>query len=513
MSIRVTDSYLSSILVGDLNRSLGQMLEQQRMAGSMRRLSSFADDPRAVSTIQRYNSLIRANDEYLTNVTRSRLMVNGTDTALQNISEVMADVRVLALRESSAIATGQSMATSAIEVENHINRLMDVLNTSIEGNYIFSGHEIGKPPYIKSGGNVIYQGDSNIIYSRTGPNSTMPVNIPGDIFQGTQSSLLSGGTDMGPRLDLTTTLTSLSLGEGWTPGSISLSDGAGNNYEIDLSSATTIGDVITTINTATGGSITAAISTDGSGLSFTGASPVTAGEVNSGSTAASLGINVLSDGATLTGHDIRPQADLSTDLAEIDSISGSLPLGTIDVTWQGTSYTVDFSSATTLGDLQTIFNGAIPGMELEVRDSTVVLIGATPDQFEVSNGDATNTATALGISGTGTPSRLFGMLEDLKVNLNSGDKNAVRAVMTELKSIEDTVYQMMMKNGGRQSDLDWAEGILFQRDERLRANLSLEQDADVAAVAAELSRTETSYQASLLVTSKLYSSNLMQYLR
>ncbi len=33
MSIRVTDSYLSSILVGDLNRSLGRMLEQQRMAG------------------------------------------------------------------------------------------------------------------------------------------------------------------------------------------------------------------------------------------------------------------------------------------------------------------------------------------------------------------------------------------------------------------------------------------------------------------------------------------------
>ncbi len=131
----------------------------------------------------------------------------------------------------------------------------------------------------------------------------------------------------------------------------------------------------------------------------------------------------------------------------------------------------------------------------------------------ISNGDATNTASALGVSGTGTPSRLFGMLEDLKVHLHNGDKNAIRAVMTELQSIEDTVYQMMMKNGGRQTDLDWAEGILFQRDERLRANLSLEQDADVAAVAAELSRTEMSYQASLLVTSKLYQSNLMQYLR
>ena len=71
----------------------------------------------------------------------------------------------------------------------------------------------------------------------------------------------------------------------------------------------------------------------------------------------------------------------------------------------------------------------------------------------------------------------------------------------------------MMKNGGRQKDLDWAEGILRQRDERLRSNLSLEYDADVAQVASDLSRAETSYQASLLVTSKLYQNNLMQYLR
>mgnify|MGYP000054789929 CR=1 FL=1 len=30
-------------------------------------------------------------------------------------------------------------------------------------------------------------------------------------------------------------------------------------------------------------------------------------------------------------------------------------------------------------------------------------------------------------------------------------------------AMEDTVYQLMMTNGGRQNDLDWAEGILRQR--------------------------------------------------
>ena len=248
-------------------------------------------------------------------------------------------------------------------------------------------------------------------------------------------------------------------------------------------------------------------------MQFTGMGPLSVGEVGEGTTASSLGINATSGGSVLSGHDIRISADLTTNLADIESLAGNLPLGILDVTWQGTVYNVDLSAAATLGDMQTIFNGAVPGMELQIRDSSLVLIGNSPDQFQVASGDATDTASTLGLSGTGTPSRLFGMLEDLKVHLASGDQTAIRSVLTELKSIEDTVYQQMMKNGGRQNDLDWADEILRQRDERLRANLSLEQDADVATVAAELSRAETSYQASLLVTSKLYTSNLMQYLR
>jgi flagellar hook-associated protein 3 FlgL len=512
MTIRVTDSYMSSILVGDLNRSLGRLLEQQLMAGSMRRVNSFADDPRSVSTIQRYNALIANNDEYLSNVTRSRILVDGTDAALQNISEVLADARVIALREASAIATPQSQEISVVEVDNLINRMMDVLNTSIEGNYLFSGQQVKTPPFVRSGSTVLYQGDTEDVTSRTGPNSTMAVNIPGDIFLGSQSSTLGGLRDMSPRLLLTSNLSDTNLGAGWSPGSISISDGTGSTYQVDLTGAVTVDDAINTINAATGGSIVVGLNAEGSGFEFTGIGPLVIGEINGGSTAATLGINATSQGGTLTGRDIRENALLTTNLADVESINGSLPLGMMNINWQGTDYSIDFSAAATIGDIQTIFNGAIPGMEIQLQNNSFVLIGGSPEAFIVTNGDATNTASTLGLNGTGTPVRLFGMLEDLKTALLSGNKTAIRAGMSELSSLEDTIYQLLMKNGGRQNDLDWSESILRQRDERLRSNLSLEYDADVAQVAADLSHAETSYQASLLVTSKLYSANLMQFL-
>ncbi len=513
MSFRVTDSYLSNILVGDLNRSLGRLLEQQRMAGSMRRVNSFADDPRAIGTIQRYNALLANNDQYLTNVTRSRLIVDGTDVALQNISEVLADIRVISLRESSAISTPQSQEISVTEVDNLVNRLLDVLNSSIEGNYLFSGRQVKTPPFARSGSTVLYQGDTDEILSRTGPNSTMAVNIPGDIFLGTQSSTLGGQVDMGPRLDLTTSLSDLNLGVGWSPGTISISDGTGTTYQVDVSGAVTINDLATTINAATSGMVNLGISADGSSLEITGAGPLVVGEINGGTTAASLGLNANSLGGSLTGRDVRTTALPSTNLADIEALSGGLPLGVMNVNWQGTDYAIDFSAAVTLGDLQTIFNATVPGMEMQLQNNTLSLVGGSPESFLVTNADATNTASALGLNGNGTPVRLFGMLEDLKAALGLGDKEAIRATMSELNSIENTIYQLLMKNGGRQKDLDWSEGILRQRDERLQSNLSLEYDADVAQVAADLSHAETSYQASLLVTSKLYTANLMQYLR
>ncbi len=331
---------------------------------------------------------------------------------------------------------------------------------------------------------------------------------------GSQSSVLSGMADIAPQLDPTTLLNDLNLSNGWDPGSISITDGNGTNWQVDLSSSTDIDDILTAINTATGGTVTAAISSNGYSLELSGTGPLTIEDTGDGTTANSLGINVNSGSSSiLTGRDIRAGAVGATPLAEIESFAGNLPLGEIEVLWQGSTYTVDLSGAVSLDDIKTSFEGIVPGMELTINASTISVIGSSPESFSISSPDGSNTASVLGLQGTGTPVRLFGLFEDMKASLQAQDQDSIRGALQELKSVEDMIYQLMMKVGGRQQDLDWSDQILLQRDERLRANLALEQDADVAQVAADLSRAETSYQASLLVTSKLYSANLMQYLR
>jgi flagellin-like hook-associated protein FlgL len=512
MPIRISENYLGQVLVGDLNRSLGRMLQLQRQAGSMRRINSFADDPRGVGNIQRYTGLIASNDQYLRNLSRSQVLVESSDTALQDISSLLGDVRELVLRESNASATPASRQSAAFEIDSMVNHLLDVLNTSVEGNYIFSGYRTTTPPFVRNGDTVVYQGDDGVIHAQSGPKGSIPVTIPGSVFMGTHSAVLAGTADLAPRLDLTTDLDDINLGRGWEPGTIEITDGAGGSYQVNLGSATTIGDVIAAINTATSGAVTASLAADGTGLNLAGNGPLTVSDVGGGQAATGLGINATSAAGLLAGRDIRPPVDATSLLADIPALAGHLPLGSMEVEVAGTVYAVDLSTATTLGDAKSLFEAAVPGHELRIDTSGLSVVSGSTTAFIVRNAGTPETATLLGLEGTGTPVRLFGMFEDLKAHLLAGDVEAIRGALTEAAALESMIHVQMVKVGGRQSDMDWADAILRQRDEQLQAKLSLERDADVAQVSSDLSQAEMSYQSSLLVTSRLFQTNLMMYL-
>ena len=151
-------------------------------------------------------------------------------------------------------------------------------------------------------------------------------------------------------------------------------------------------------------------------------------------------------------------------------------------------------------------------MELEIRDSALQLIGGSPEIFQVTNGDATNTASALGLAGEGSPARLFGMLEDLQAALASGDADdprfGQRADGHRGRGLPPDDEERRPPEG---SGLGRRDPAAAGRAPALQPVPGI--DVDVAQVAADLSRAETTYQASLLVTSKLYQTNLMQFLR
>jgi flagellar hook-associated protein 2 len=220
-------------------------------------------------------------------------------------------------------------------------------------------------------------------------------------FQST-STALGGGTltfRFGGNVQRSLPLAEINGGQGLTPGSIRITDRSGASAEIDLSTATSLNDVVNDINRNTTINVTAAIVgdhlqlTDNTGQT---ASKLIVQEVGGGTTAASLGLTGA--GADVASNQIEGQDIVklgsNLQLSALDDGNGvQTNVGVPDIHYtlsDGTSGYIDLSpvasgtsqvdQATTLGDIIAQINAAAPGKlqaqiapdgtSLEVKDLT-----------------------------------------------------------------------------------------------------------------------------------------------
>lgn len=195
--------------------------------------------------------------------------------------------------------------------------------------------------------------------------------------------------------------------------SVSLADGS--TLDIDLGSAKTLGDVITAINAASPTKLSAEIGIDGNRLKLTdltsgmGAFAVT--NVGSGTAADDLGLTKAASSGVITG------ARLASGLRDtlVSSLNGGKGLGTlgqVDITNRhNVTSQVNLSSAETLGQIVTAINSQAAGVTaainsarsgIQLTDTT----GNTDSNFIVADGDANDSATALGIVANTTATQI-----------------------------------------------------------------------------------------------------------
>jgi flagellar hook-associated protein 2 len=186
--------------------------------------------------------------------------------------------------------------------------------------------------------------------------------------------------------------------------SITLADESTLN--IDLGSAKTLDDVLDAINAAAPTKLTAEIGSDGNRIELTdlttGTGDFVVSNVGAGTAADDLGLTVESDSGTITG------ARLVSGLRDtlVSSLKGGQGLGVlgeIDVTNRNNvTSNVDLSAAETLGQIVSTINSQAVGVTAAINSARngIVLTdttGATTSNFKVADGDATDTATLLGI--------------------------------------------------------------------------------------------------------------------
>ena len=511
--MRVTNQSVARSLIFEISRNYDRMNTYRLQVSSGKQINSFADSPRDIGRLKRFDALQSYNDRYLSNLTNARSKLESVDSALQRMAEEMSSLRELVQSQvSEGITNPETRANVAQAVRGMRDSFLAFANQQIEGTYLFGGHRNNRTPFSVVDDVAYYNGDDRDLSVQVGPTLHVETSVSGDNFMGTDSAVMAGTAELKPRVRGTTALADLNDGEGVGSGTISIQSGVHPPVLVDLSTATTVQDVIDAINAAGGGNFTASINANETGLQIVGPEPIAVGEVPGGSTAGDLGLRGTTDGTLLVGRPIQPRLTAAVDFSEIRGFDGALPLGTLRIVIDDVVTDVDLSGANDLGDVRTAIQALVPDMDVLIADGSISLELNRAASFRVESPPGDDTASVMGLTGQASPTRAFQVFQDVIDALENDDTLALRQSLVEIADVHQHLLGLNVQIGGRQVMLDNQETVLMEREQTLLTERSRIEDVDLINVATRLTFAETTYQAALASAAGIFRMTLLDYL-
>lgn len=351
---RVTDSLLSQQSLRSIQGTLRSIAEEDRRISSGQKYSVLSDNPLATRRLVTWQRWVERNEKYESNIQFGSARLGASESALDELGSMIRRARDIALGQINASATDETRQNSAVEVDGLIREALVIANRQFGDRFLFGGSMADDFPFSRVGSYVSYAGDDRESLSEIAPGMLFETSVSGVRAFGGFSSEISGRADLDPMVRRDTPLRLLNGGRGVASGLVEIRDGLGGLEVVDLTKASTVGDVIDAINDS--GFAAAIVKADGKGLEISRAGAnLSIVDMNGATTAADLGIAATAAGTVLIGQDVDPRLQATARLSELYSGGGVDPAGfTIR---NGTlTATIDLSGLETVEDLLNAVN-------------------------------------------------------------------------------------------------------------------------------------------------------------
>ncbi|MGB9682851.1 MAG: flagellar hook-associated protein FlgL [bacterium] len=159
--MRVTYTMLTNTLLNDLSNNLNRVETLQKQLSSGKKISSPSDDPVGATRAISLRSTLNGQDQYIRNMDFAKAELDMADKTLQEISDVLRRVKDLSVRGANESLPQDSRDAIGKEVDQLIDQLIQLGNTTVSGRHIFSGFKTTTSPLERIGDVVNYRGDDN----------------------------------------------------------------------------------------------------------------------------------------------------------------------------------------------------------------------------------------------------------------------------------------------------------------------------------------------------------------
>ncbi|QPJ64433.1 MAG: flagellar hook-associated protein 3 [Candidatus Nitrohelix vancouverensis] len=506
MVTRVTAKAVQDSTLRNVFRITENLFNAQKQISTGKRILKPSDDPSGMRDSLALRSSIKQRQQFVRNIENNRIFIQSADTALSTVGSALNRSKELAIQGLAGTATSATRDFAAGEVDKLLQEALQAGNTKAKNQYVFSGTQTRTSPFELSASGAVYKGNTENFTIAVASNTSLEFALPG-------SDVLA--VDLNPSVTTATALSSMNGGTGVSAGTFTLTDRGGNSATILVSAGQTLGNVISSINSA-GLNITASINSSNNGIQLVDSSSVITGElvvaeVGTGTTASELGIFGSRDG-NLVGTDINPVITSTTQISQLKNGAG-LTLGDISIVNGAASGTVSLASAATIGDVLNTINAAGFNVTASINSAGNGLRIASNSSTTVAVVNDIGTGTTAESLGLGGGLNVLNTLFDLKNALERDDNSGILASLANLDSALAAVNESRAIIGSVQGRIDstanvHAQEIVFQKEQ-----ISNIEDADLTEQASELANLEFALQATLSSTARIIQPTLLDFLR
>ena len=175
--MRITNAmtYATSLRqVQDLTAAQAQVSNQVTTG---QRNALVSDDPAAAAQVLQIDSESRAITQYQRNISSVRAGLNGEESTLNQIGDLLNRAKELATSQGDSSANAASRAASAAEVDSLLQQAISLGNLKIGDQYVFGGNVTNTAPFQPNG---TYVGDNAVRTTQIGENQSVTTNHNGD---------------------------------------------------------------------------------------------------------------------------------------------------------------------------------------------------------------------------------------------------------------------------------------------------------------------------------------------
>ena len=196
--MRLTFNSLHRDSAAAIETASERLLDAQRQVSSGRRLGKISDDPTAAATSISERGHLAQVDQYTRTADSVGSRLTVVDTVLSDVVSKLTAARTVATAARNSTATASQRSALAQELGGIRDALLDDMNTTMHGRYLFAGASVTTRPYSATSPATVpsYAGSSSEVQVEVGNDRAVTIAFDGaDITQGTDSQDLFATLD------------------------------------------------------------------------------------------------------------------------------------------------------------------------------------------------------------------------------------------------------------------------------------------------------------------------------